>query len=95
MSVYDELATELGATVTEKNKAYGNSFSTAAKALEILYPDGIPVSKYGSILLFARMWDKHSREAHDADAFGESPYKDLAGYSLLGWAESEARKKAK
>ena len=92
MRTFEDLAEEIGRLVTDKNRAYGNSFVTVSKVLEILFPDGIPVSKYQDVLLFARMWDKLSRIATDENAFGESPYKDLCGYSLLGWSSSEAKK---
>ena len=95
MSKFKELSAEIGELVERKNKAYGNSFATCAKALELLHPEGIPVEKYQDVLIFVRMWDKHSRIAHEKEAFDESPYRDLCGYSLLGWDSDEAEKEKK
>ena len=77
---------ELRETLLEKNKSYGNSFLKAAEILEILYPDGIAPSQYRDILLTVRILDKLSRIANDKEAFGEDPYKDIAGYGVLAYA---------
>lgn len=81
---YEELGKEIGALVDEKNAAYGDSFNQAGKFLEILYPDGIPVSAYTDALCIVRIFDKLKRIATDKDALGENPYRDVAGYALLG-----------
>lgn len=83
-SKFEKIAAEVGKLVTEKNKAYGNSFSDCSKFLEILYPDGITPENYGDMLCVVRMFDKLKRIATKKDAFGESPYRDIAGYALLG-----------
>jgi len=89
-SRFEEIAAEIGATVTEKNIAYGNSFSDCSKFLELLYPDGITPEKYGDMLCVVRMFDKLKRIATKKDAFGESPYRDLAGYAILGiWKDED------
>ena len=95
MSKFKELAEEIGEIVTQKNAVYGNSFVTVAKAMELLYPNGIPVKSYQDVLLFARMWDKHSRIATDKDALDENPYRDLCGYALCGWSAGGAEKESK
>lgn len=79
----------VGELVTEKNKAYGNSFKTAKEALKILYPNGIKPEQYEDVLLITRIWDKLMRIANQKEAFEESPYVDIAGYSLLGMVNSE------
>lgn len=75
---------QVGTLVTEKNKAYGDSFSKSAAYLELLFPDGIPVDKYSDVLILIRDFDKNMRIANSKDAFGESPYMDKAGYAILG-----------
>lgn len=89
MKTYNEVAKEIGELVTEKNKAYGDSFSQAQDFLKLLYPKGIPVESYGDMLCIVRMFDKLKRIATKKDAFGESPYRDIAGYALLGVLKDE------
>ena len=48
------------------------------------------MSSYGDVLTIARIWDKIKRIATDKDAFGESPYKDIAGYAILGVGKKKA-----
>jgi hypothetical protein len=75
---------EIGNLLVEKNKAYGYSFQTAGHALAILYPNGIRPDQYVDALCIVRIWDKLMRIATDRDALGESPYRDVAGYAILG-----------
>jgi len=86
---YENLAAEIGKLVSEKNKAYGDSFGEASKVLEVLYPAGIPVSGYRDALALIRVIDKLFRLANKKDAFGESPWRDICGYALLGVANDE------
>jgi hypothetical protein len=81
---YERLAKEIGSLVDEKQRAYGDSFSKAEDFLRILYPNGIRKHQYKDLLTIVRIFDKLMRIATDKDALGESPYQDLAGYSLLG-----------
>jgi len=81
---YETLSIFVGKLVDEKQAAYGNSFGKAGKFLELLYPDGILPDQYGDALTLVRIFDKQMRIATDKDAFGESPYQDIAGYGLLG-----------
>ena len=90
MVKYEVIGAEIGKLVDEKQKAYGDSFSQSEKFLNLLYPEGIPVSSYGDVLTIARIWDKIKRIATDKDAFGESPYKDIAGYAILGVGKKKA-----
>lgn len=83
---YAEIGTDIGKLVEEKNKAYGNSFSKAGDVLKILYPDGVQTGQYQDMLLIVRILDKLFRVATDKDAFGESPFRDVAGYGILGSA---------
>jgi hypothetical protein len=81
---FRRIGTEIGELVAEKNTAYGNSFSTVGEALRLLYPKGIQPDQYADALALTRIWDKMMRIATDRDAMGESPYRDIAGYGLLG-----------
>lgn len=87
---YEKLAQDIGKLVAEKNKSYGDSFGEASKILEVLYPDGIPVENYRDALALIRVIDKLFRLANKKDAFGESPWRDICGYALLGVANDEA-----
>ena len=93
-SEYYTLAFKIAGILEEKRKAYGPSFESAGKILAILYPDGIHPNQYGDILCVIRITEKLFRIATDKDAFGESPYEDLAGYSILG-AVNDHRKNNK
>ena len=84
MSKYEELGAEIGALVDEKQKAYGDSFGRAGEILRVLYPDGIPPDRYTDALAVTRLVDKLFRIATSKDALGEDPYRDIAGYGLLG-----------
>ena len=88
---YIEIAEEVGALVTEKNAAYGDSFATCGQFLQLLYPAGIRVDQYTDALAMVRIFDKQKRIATRKDAFGESPYRDIAGYGLLGAVKDERR----
>ena len=90
---YEQLAQEIGKLVDEKNAAYGSSFSEAHKVLSVLYPNGIKPEQYTDALAIIRVVDKLFRIATKKDAFGESPWKDIAGYAILGVANDEEKKK--
>ncbi len=81
---YAELGREIGALVEEKRAAYGDSFGKSGEVMRILYPDGIGVDQYNDALTVVRILDKLFRIATDRDAMGESPYRDIAGYGILG-----------
>ena len=89
MTDYKKIGSEIGKLVQEKNKAYGNSFGQSCRILEVLYPDGIKPSQYRDALAITRIIDKLFRLATKKDAFGESPWKDICGYSILGIANDE------
>jgi hypothetical protein len=91
MGKYKQLGEEVGALVDEKNAAYGDSFHRCGEFLKLLFPDGVPTEKYTDLLALVRMWDKMKRIAIQKEAFQESPYKDIAGYGLLGMAKEEKR----
>ena len=74
----------------QKNEAYGNSFGESCKILEVLFPDGVKPEQYGDLLAITRVIDKLFRLATKKDAFGESPWRDICGYALLGIARDES-----
>jgi hypothetical protein len=80
---YETIGQEIGKLVAEKNKAYGDSFNKSGDFLKILYPDGIQPEQYADMLGVVRVFDKLMRVANRKDAFGENPWKDVAGYGIL------------
>lgn len=93
VSPYQRIGTELGKLCQQKNDAYGAAAITSGAMLRLLFPNGVHPSRFDDMMLIARMWDKISRIATRKDAFGESPYKDLAGYCIIGAAKDEMYEK--
>lgn len=91
---FRRIAAEIGQLVAEKNEAYGDSFARAGEFLKLLYPDGIRPEQYVDALALVRIFDKQKRIASRKDAFGEDPYRDIAGYGILGAAIGERTKGA-
>lgn len=89
--IYEQLGTSIGKLVDEKNVAYGDAFGKSGEFLKLLYPNGINTEQYEDMLALVRIFDKQMRIATRKGAFGESPYSDLAGYSLLGLAKDRER----
>lgn len=89
-------ALELGQLVTEKQRQYGDAAAKSAAIMRALYPSGIAPHQMGDALLTVRVLDKLSRIAQRGpdgkDLGGESPWKDISGYGLLGWAKDEPEK---
>jgi len=94
LGVYARIGREVGDLVEVKNSAYGDSFATTGKLLRLLYPNGIQPDQYDDALALVRIWDKMKRIATDKDALGESPYRDIAGYGILGAKISEEKRRA-
>ena len=85
MDSYEQAGQELGRLVDEKQAAYGDAIGGVEDILKILYPQGIKPEQYRDLLLIVRIEDKICRIARGVKtAFGESPFKDIAGYGLLG-----------
>lgn len=84
-----KMALKIGRLTADKNRAYGDSFGRAGDILRILYPNGVNPEEYDEMLSVARIIDKLFRLATRKDAFGESPYRDIAGYALLGAVRHE------
>jgi len=89
---FEKIGTDIGKLVDQKNTAYGSSFEKSEQILQVLYPEGIQPDQYTDMLAVVRIVDKLFRIATDKDAFGESPFKDIAGYGILGVANAEEKK---
>lgn len=81
---YETIGQQIGQMVDTKQAAYGNSFGRAGNVLRELYPNGISREQIDDALCVVRIVDKLFRIATDKDALGESPYRDIAGYGMLG-----------
>lgn len=88
---YEAIGREIGRLVEEKQAAYGDAFGRAGAIMRVLYPDGIHPDQYDDMLAVTRIIDKLFRVATDRDALVESPFRDIAGYGLLGAARVEGR----
>lgn len=84
---YLNVAKEVAELVVKKQEAYGDSFGKAGAVMRELYPNGIKPYQYDDMLTIVRMVDKLFRIATKKDAFGENPFKDILGYSLLAVVE--------
>jgi ribosome biogenesis protein Nip4 len=88
---FEKIGTEIGQLVEQKNAAYGSSFKKSEEILKVLYPNGIQPDQYKDMLAITRILDKLFRIATRKDAFGESPFKDIAGYGILGVSNDESK----
>jgi len=89
---FEKIGTDIGQLVDKKNTAYGSSFEKSEQILKVLYPEGIKPEQYKDMLAITRIVDKLFRIATKKDAFGESPFRDIAGYGILGVANDEEEK---
>jgi len=91
---FGRMGLELGQLVDRKQQAYGDSVGKTGPIMRILYPDGIPREAVDDALLMVRVLDKLNRMASNpsGDLMDESPWKDVAGYGLLGQAQHNTRK---
>lgn len=102
--MYEEIGQALGKLVDEKQKAYGDSITSCGELLKVFMrgwkgEDGlyhIPESLLWHISMMVRIIDKQNRIFNnpDFDLMGESPYRDIAGYGLLGDNKNEKPKGA-
>ena len=95
LTKFEIIGTEIGKLVEEKNLAYGSAFLKSEKILKILYPNGIKPEQYKDMLAVTRIIDKLFRIATQKEAFGENPFKDIAGYGILGVANGEQGERGK
>lgn len=89
---YTRIASEVAKLVSEKQEAYGDSFGKSGEVMAILYPNGIGGAQMEDALVVVRIIDKLFRIATRKDAFGESPWRDINGYSLLALERDERGK---
>lgn len=80
-----EIGGEIIKIVDVSNTAYGDSTIKSCKILEILWPNGIPAERYHDARCMISVLDKLARIAQNKDAFGESPWRDIAGYAFLAY----------
>lgn len=83
---FELLGANIGKLVAEKNAAYGDSFNKCGEFLKLLYPNGVKPEQYADMLALVRVFDKQMRIATAKDALGENPWRDVAGYGILGVA---------
>lgn len=83
---YEALGAAIGRLVAEKQTAYGDSFGRSGEVLRVLYPEGIAPGQYDDALAVVRVVDKLFRVAHQKGYGGESPWRDICGYGMLGAA---------
>jgi hypothetical protein len=88
-SKFQVVANEIGDVVAEKNAAYGDAFNRAGDVMRVLYPSGIAPEQMTDALGVVRVVDKLFRIANKRDAFGGSPWRDVAGYGILGATRDE------
>lgn len=83
----------LGELLVEKQQQYGDSVGSTGAILRELYPDGIRPDQYDNLQLVVRVLDKLKRIASQGpdgtDRGGESPWRDIGGYGILGLAQAE------
>lgn len=90
LSQYALIGEQVGGLVAEKQLAYGDMIRGAQDIFRILYPDGIKPEQYDDALLVLRVTDKIGRIARgNKKAFGESPWRDICGYAILGAEQDE------
>ena len=70
---YEEIGRDVGELVSEKQKAYGDSFGRSGECLRQMFPNGIKPEQYDDLLTIARIIDKLFRIANDPQAFEENP----------------------
>ena len=83
LGIYENIGREIGRLVDEKQRAYGRSFDKSGNILRLLYPYGVKVEQYDDLLAMVRIIDKLFRISTRKGAFGEDPWRDIAGYALL------------
>jgi hypothetical protein len=84
MNNFSEIGYDVGSLVSDKQRAYGDSFGRSGECLRQMFPDGIKTEQYDDLLTIARILDKLFRIANNPNAFDENPYQDIVGYGLLG-----------
>ena len=87
---YEAIAREIGELTQRKGRSYGDSAAGKCGAvLALLWPSGIPVERMDIVPVVSRIIDKLFRVANQPRAFGEDPFRDIAGYALVGASMNE------
>lgn len=86
-SDFERAANFVGKLVTAKNEQYGDSAAVTGTMLQVLFPKGIPVAKYGEAMLIVRVLDKLCRISRGNQG-DENAWQDIAGYAVLGMVQS-------
>lgn len=99
---FEQMGQDIGAFTDTKQKAYGNSVDKAFELMKVFLREyrnkdntyTIPESLLKHLLLQVRIIDKQNRlfSNPDGDLMGESPYKDITGYGMIGIQMSEQKK---
>jgi len=92
MTKFSEIGYDVGSLVSDKQRAYGDSFGRSGECLRQMFPDGIKTEQYDDLLTIARILDKLFRIANNPNAFDENPYQDIVGYGLLGMNRHKVKK---
>ena len=92
MNNFSEIGDQVGKLVSDKQRAYGDSFGRSGECLRQMFPDGIKTEQYDDLLTIARILDKLFRIANNPNAFDENPYQDIVGYGLLGMNRHKVKK---
>lgn len=92
MNNFSEIGYDVGSLVSDKQRAYGDSFGRSGECLRQMFPDGIKTDQYDDLLTIARILDKLFRIANNPNAFDENPYQDIVGYGLLGMNRHKVKK---
>jgi len=84
------IARDVASMVKEKNKEYGSAFQKVSHILSILFPNGIPTSKYHDVAILVRVLDKICRIASANDKnVKKDAWFDICGYGLLRLSEGD------
>ena len=84
------IARDVASMVKEKNRGYGSAFQKVSHILSILFPNGIPASKYHDVAILVRVLDKICRIATANDkGVKKDAWLDIVGYGLLRLSEGD------
>jgi hypothetical protein len=78
-------------TTHQKIKRIGTELAELCSEKNKAY--GSSFDEYQDLGLVFRVFDKMMRVANQKEAFGESPWRDIAGYGMLGAAQDEQPEK--
>ncbi len=83
-----EVAERVAAKTREKHMSYGGALDVSHMILNVLYPDGVLPGQFFEFEVVSRIIEKLCRITRgNPVAYGESPWEDIIGYSLLAHKE--------